>query len=138
METSIVPVIFPDLDTAKTDFSTLVDALRTAGVTAEAANEGDLVDRGDDADRPDRGRRRGSSACTATGQMRSAVGCRKPSTASTPKDERCCSEIPRRSDPVRTLDARTSRAHTAGGSCDQRGHRRREVPGHEQGTGKTG
>jgi len=55
METYIVPVIFPDLDTAKTDFSTVLDALRTAGLNAEAANEDDLVDHGDDADRPDLG-----------------------------------------------------------------------------------
>ena len=55
METYIVPVIFPDLDTAKTDFRILLDAMRTAGLNAEAANENDLVDRGDDADRPDPG-----------------------------------------------------------------------------------
>ncbi|PFG39515.1 hypothetical protein ATJ97_2021 [Georgenia soli] len=55
METFIVPVIFPDLDTAKTDFRIVLEALRTAGLHAEAANESDLVDRGDDADRPDPG-----------------------------------------------------------------------------------
>lgn len=55
MEMFIVPVIFPDLDTAKTDFPIVLDALRTAGLHAEAANEADLVDRGDDADRRDPG-----------------------------------------------------------------------------------
>ncbi|MCK6210073.1 hypothetical protein KZX45_05900 [Georgenia sp. EYE_87] len=55
MERYIVPMIFLDLDTAKTDFRIVLDALRTAGLNAEAANERDLVDRGDDADRPDPG-----------------------------------------------------------------------------------
>lgn len=53
MNTYILPVTFPDLDTAKHDAGTLVDALRTAGVHAELAGGPDLSR--DDAGRPDPG-----------------------------------------------------------------------------------
>lgn len=55
METYIVPVIFPDLDTAKRDFAPILEALHTAGLSAEAADDSDLRDSGGDADRPDPG-----------------------------------------------------------------------------------
>jgi hypothetical protein len=54
MDTFIVPMTFPDLDTAKRDAGTLVDALRTAGVHAELA-DGPGPGSDDDAGRPDPG-----------------------------------------------------------------------------------
>ncbi|WP_152232384.1 hypothetical protein [Georgenia ruanii] len=54
METYIVPVTFPDLDTAKRDASSLVDALRTAGLHAEMADDPRLESE-NDADRLDPG-----------------------------------------------------------------------------------
>jgi hypothetical protein len=53
MDTYTVPVTFPDLDTAKRDAGSLVDALRTAGVHAELAGGPDASH--DDAGRPDPG-----------------------------------------------------------------------------------
>ena len=54
MTTFIVPVTFPDLDTAKRDASSLVDALRISGMHAELIG-GPGFDSGDDAGRPDPG-----------------------------------------------------------------------------------
>ena len=54
MDTYVVPVTFPDLDTAKRDASSLVDALRTAGLHAEMADDPRL-ELEDDADRIDPG-----------------------------------------------------------------------------------
>ena len=54
MDTYVVPVIFPDLDTAKDDAGALVAALRQAGLHAELADEAALASQ-DDAGRPDPG-----------------------------------------------------------------------------------
>lgn len=54
MDTYVVPVTFPDLDTAKRDASSLVEALRTAGLHAEMADDPRL-DLEDDAGRRDPG-----------------------------------------------------------------------------------
>lgn len=47
MDTYALRITFPDLDTAKRDAGTLVERLRTAGLTAELADAGTLE--GDDA-----------------------------------------------------------------------------------------
>ncbi|KAE8766010.1 hypothetical protein [Georgenia thermotolerans] len=54
MNTYVIPVTFPDLDTAKRDASLLVDALRTAGLHAEMADD-PRMESEDDADRIDPG-----------------------------------------------------------------------------------
>lgn len=54
MDTYVVPVTFPDLDTAKRDAGSLVDALRIAGVKAEVVG-GPEFEGQDDAGRPDPG-----------------------------------------------------------------------------------
>ncbi|QGQ20572.1 hypothetical protein GC089_16995 [Cellulomonas sp. JZ18] len=54
METFVIPVTFPDLDTAKRDGSTFLDRLRTSGLAAEMPDA--PVDDGEaDAGRPDPG-----------------------------------------------------------------------------------
>ncbi|WP_159794306.1 hypothetical protein [Puerhibacterium puerhi] len=54
MDTFIVPVTFPNLDTATRDSGSFQDALRTAGLTAELVGVPD-DDAQDDAARPDPG-----------------------------------------------------------------------------------
>jgi hypothetical protein len=54
METYLVPLTFPDLDTATRDAPTFVDALAVAGVGAELVDPPASGD-GDDAGRPDPG-----------------------------------------------------------------------------------
>ncbi|GAA4424937.1 hypothetical protein GCM10023169_22080 [Georgenia halophila] len=54
MEIYIVPVTFPDLDTAKRDAASLVDALQTAGVRAEVGAAPEL-ESGDDSAQTDPG-----------------------------------------------------------------------------------
>lgn len=49
----LVPVTFPDLDTATRDAGSLLDALRTAGLTAELVDA--PPDTGDASGRPDPG-----------------------------------------------------------------------------------
>lgn len=53
MDTYLVPVTFPDLDTATRDADSLVDALRTAGLSARFV--GGPVETGDNAARIDPG-----------------------------------------------------------------------------------
>lgn len=54
MEIYVIPVTFPDLDTAKRDGDSFLDALRTAGLTAEMPDG--LHDDGEEgAGRPDPG-----------------------------------------------------------------------------------
>lgn len=54
MDTYLVPVTFPDLDTAKRDTGSLVEALRTAGLHADVVDAPRLHS-DDDAGRPDPG-----------------------------------------------------------------------------------
>ena len=54
MDTYLVPLTFPDLDTAKRDATSLVEALRIAGLRAEVVG-GREFDSEDDAGRPDPG-----------------------------------------------------------------------------------
>jgi len=54
MHTFLIPLIFPDLDSAKRDAGSLVEALRASGVHAELVDDAALGD-GDDAGRPDPG-----------------------------------------------------------------------------------
>jgi hypothetical protein len=50
----LIPLTFPDLDTAKTDAEPLVEALRAAGMHASIVAEPGM-DSGDDGGRPDPG-----------------------------------------------------------------------------------
>ncbi|WP_129338159.1 hypothetical protein [Cellulomonas endophytica] len=54
MDTFLVPVTFPDLDTAKRETAALVAALRTAGLHAESV-DAPTDDGEEDAGRPDPG-----------------------------------------------------------------------------------
>lgn len=54
MENYLIPITFPDLDTAKRDAGTLVEALRTAGLQARVITDPGL-DSPDDSGRPDPG-----------------------------------------------------------------------------------
>ena len=53
--TFLVPLTFPDLDTARRDAPSLVDALRISGMPAELVGGPGLDVDGDDAGRPDPG-----------------------------------------------------------------------------------
>jgi hypothetical protein len=54
MDTYVIPLTFPDLDTAKHDTDSLVGALHAAGMHAEIAGAAELGSQ-DDAGRPDSG-----------------------------------------------------------------------------------